>query len=204
MTTSSETALAELSLREFCRRLSDRSPTPSGGSLAACLGALGASGVSMTLRLAGGEREVYQRGRADELDQVRDRLLELVERDAAAYDRVAAARDLPEGEREPALAEAFRGALETPVEVMEECLAGLRLAAAGGGGVDPHLACDCLAGAHALWAGLEDAYLMVRENAGFLGDRDFVAAHVGPADAMRKEAAKRLVEVRGAAERARA
>src|SRR5262245_31769597 len=166
MSSSGSRGLSDLSLRELCRALAARRPTPSGGSLAAGVGALGAAGISMTLRFAEGEGQAWQQGRGDELEAIALRLCDLVERDAAIYDKVVAAKGMPEGElRSAALERAFRDALETPIEMMEACLGGLRIAAAGVAlGVPAHLACDCLAGAHALSAALEDAYLMVREN----------------------------------------
>jgi glutamate formiminotransferase/formiminotetrahydrofolate cyclodeaminase len=208
MTNSRNTGLADLSVRDLCRALAERTPTPSGGSMAAAVGALGAATASMTLRFAEGESAAWQAGRADELQAAAERLCDLVERDAGVYDRVVAAKELAAGpERDAALAKAMRNALETPAEMMEACLGGLRLAAAGAdAGMPAHLRCDCLAAAHALWAGLEDAYLMVHENAAFAGDDDpdEVAGLLAGADAMRREAAKLLVAVRGATQRATA
>ena len=202
MSNSSRSPLAGLPLRDLCRALAARTPTPSGGSLAAAIGALGAGGVSMTLRYATGDCQVWQEGRADELESLAERLCDLVDRDAGVYDKVTAARALEPGEeRETALEKALAAALETPMEIMEACLAGLRLASAGAGeGIPGHLGVDCLAGAHALWAGLEDAYLMVRENAGCLSDPASAEELVRAADGLRKEAAKLLVAVRGQAE----
>lgn len=170
--------------------------------MAAAIGALGAAGVSMTLRFEDGEASVWQAGRADELEAIAERLCDLVERDAGVYDKVIAAKARPEDdpERDAALDKAFRVALDTPAEMMDACLGGLRLAASGAEqGMPDHLRCDCLAGAHALWAGFEDAYLMVQENAASLTsvDQADVAALVRAADTMRVEASKLLVRVRG-------
>jgi len=198
MTNSRNNGLFDLSLRELCRALAARTPTPSGGSMAAAVGALGAAATSMTLRFAEGETAVWQAGRADELAEIAERLCDLVERDAGIYAKVGAAKELAEG-REEALERAFRNALETPAEMMEACLGGLRLAVAGAQAEMPaHLRCDCLAGAHALWAALEDAYLMVRENAGFVTADADVDALLAGAEAMRREASKLLVAVRHA------
>jgi formiminotetrahydrofolate cyclodeaminase len=152
----------------------------------------------MTLRFAEGEAAVWQVGRADELAEIAERLCDLVERDAGIYDKVVAAKELGAG-REEALARALRNALLTPVEMMEACLGGLRLAVQGAQVAMPaHLRCDCLAGAHGLWAALEAAYLMVRENAGAAGADADVDALLAGAEAMRREAAKLLVGVRRA------
>jgi formiminotetrahydrofolate cyclodeaminase len=153
----------------------------------------------MTLRSHAGEGETWQEARAAELDAITERLLTLVERDAEIYERVVAARELDEGpERTQALDKALRAALDTPTEMMEACLGGLRIALRGAeAGVPKHLACDCLAGTQALWVGVEDAFLMVRDNAGLMeGDED-TRLLLENAGAMRVEAAKLLVKVRG-------
>lgn len=156
----------------------------------------------MTLRYAEGEGQAWQQGRADELEALALRLCDLVERDAAVYDKVVAAKALPEDDpgARAQLERAFRDALETPIEMMEACLGGLRLASAGASlGVPAHLACDCLAGAEALAAALEDAYLMVRENAGCLTAGPEVEALVAASAAMRAEAARLLAPLRASA-----
>lgn len=200
MAISTDPVLASSSLAAFCQKLSARTSTPGGGSLAAALCAVGAGGVSMALRFTAGEQEIYQAGRAESLDALRDQALELVDRDAVAFARVVESASAGGGE---ALQEALRGALEVPFEVMETALACLRLAAAGAPAAPAELTADTLCGAHALWAGLENAYLMVRANAERIEDAAYAEDHMGSADAMRKEAARLLVEVRGAHEEAR-
>ena len=176
--------------------------------MAAAVGALGAAGVSMTLRHVDGETAPWQAGRADELAQIAERLCDLVERDAAVYDKVVAARSRPasDPERAAALEKAYRNALETPTEMMEGCLAGLRLAAAGAPEGLPHtLLVDCLAGAHALRAGFEAAFLMVRDNAVLLeaevGAADDARVLVEDAHTMRSEADRLVAAVEEATRR---
>lgn len=216
MVISSDSKLVDLSLRDFCERLGVGGGAPAGGSLAACLVATGTALGSMAFRSAGGERpppggttsSIFQAARAEELDELRDRALDLVDRDAAALGALLAS---PAGEERRT---ALHGALEAPFETMEVALAALRVTAAGAPDVDAALQPDSLSAAHALWAGLEDAYLIVRANAEALdedgvaerpevAERIRAAERISVADAMRKEAAKLLVEVRGAAEKAR-
>ena len=206
---SADSKLVDLSLTDLCRRLAEGDGAPAGGSLAACLVATGAALGSMAFRSAAGERPPlggtlsnFQAARAEELDELRGRALDLVDRDAAALEALLAS---PAGEERRT---ALRGALEAPFETMEVALAALRVTAAGAPDVDAAFQPDCLSAAHALWAGLEDAYLIVRANAEALdedgvAERPEVAERIRVADAMRKEAAKLLVEVRGAAEKAR-
>jgi len=156
----------------------------------------------MTLRYAEGEGQAWQQGRGDELEALALRLCDLVERDAAIYDKVVAAKALAPDDAgaRAQLERAFRDALETPIEMMEACLGGLRLAAAGASqGVPAHLVCDCLAGAEALSTALEDAYLMVRENAGSMAGGMEVEALVLAAGSMRAEGQGLLAALRASA-----
>lgn len=134
--------------------------TPGSGAVAAGLGALGAGLVSMAS--TGGEGEgagtsdqaPYAEGRASELGALRRRLLELVDEDAAAYAAWIAARAAPEGDA-AALDKARRAAVGVPVEVMEQALAALRIAAAGAPGVRAGRRTDLRVGARALRAAVE-------------------------------------------------
>lgn len=160
----------------------------------------------MTLRYSSGEGQAWQEGRAKELDTLSERLCDLVERDAGVYDKVARAKELPAGdERDRALDKAYRGALETPIEIMEACLGGLRIAAAGAPqGVPDYLSVDCLAGAQALEAGLGCALLMVRENSTFVDDDAFTGEILAAADVMSQEALALVAAVRADVEGRRA
>ncbi|MCZ6596209.1 MAG: cyclodeaminase/cyclohydrolase family protein [Planctomycetota bacterium] len=121
MVISSDSKLVDLSLRDFCERLGEGGGAPAGGSLAACLVATGAALGSMAFRSARGERpppggttsSIFQAARAEELDELRDRALDLVDRDAAALGALLASP--ADKERRTAL----RGALEAPFETME-------------------------------------------------------------------------------------
>ncbi len=140
----------------------------------------------MTLRYAEGEWGPWQEGRAAELEALALRLCDLVERDAAVYDKVVAAKA---GGDAPGLEKALREALETPLEMMEASLSGLRLAAAGAPqGLPAHLRCDCLAAARALSTALDAAHLMIRENAGGLARDAELGQLLAAADAVAAEA----------------
>jgi formiminotetrahydrofolate cyclodeaminase len=140
----------------------------------------------MTLRYAEGEWRPWQEGRAAELEALALRLCDLVERDSAVYDKVVAAKAAGGAQ---ALEKALREALETPLEMMEASLGGLRLTAAGAPqGLPAYLRCDCLAAARALATALEAAHLMIRENAGGV-TRDAELEHLlAAADAVAAEA----------------
>src|SRR5262245_16985547 len=91
--------LVDSTLTEFADKLAARTPTPGGGSMAAYLAACAAALVSMGYRFTSGEKFAAVEGamaeRAQKLDSVRQRALELVDADAGSYDAVTAAYGLP-------------------------------------------------------------------------------------------------------------
>lgn len=122
--------LTELSLEGFCRELASGTPTPGGGSAAALAGALSASLAAMVARLTLGSeryREAWKSMEAvrDLAESIKETLLNLVDRDAEAYDGVLAAMRLPRAtgvEQEArflAIEEAVRRAAAVPLAVLE-------------------------------------------------------------------------------------
>lgn len=162
----------------------------------------------MAFRFSTGEKYAavapYMAGRAEELDALRARALELVDRDSAAYDKVSAAYKLPKAtdaekaERAKAIQRALQGALELPLETMETALAGLRLAAAGAADVNRNVASDLETGAWFLRSGLEGGLANVRVNAGSIEDRAWLDRRLSAAEALRSESEKLLESVRAA------
>ena len=124
--------LVDLVLRDLLDRFSSADPTPGGGSAAALAGALGASllamvaGMSKTKTGAPEERAALDAART-ELLRHRETLLELIDRDAQAYDLVVAAYRRPKATdeekaaRAAAIQEAMTVAAETPMETVRVC-----------------------------------------------------------------------------------
>ena len=178
-------------------------PAPPGaGGVCAGQGSLGAALVSMALRRSCGEghpRAAYMEGRAEELDALRRRLLELGEADARDQARMrglAAREDELTAEESGSLARVREASLETPLEIMETCLAALRLAAVGRSDLAGGMGCDCAVGSLALWSALEGALELVLSSASSfspteLGDRLDLARFV------RTEARELLAGIRG-------
>lgn len=196
--------LIDLSLTAFSDTLAARSATPGGGSAAAYAAAVGIGLASMAFRFSTGEKyaavAAYMSGRAEELDALRARALDLVDRDAGAYDKVSAAYKLPKStdaekaERARAIQKALQGALELPLETMETALSGLRLAAAGAKDANRNVGSDLETGASCLRAGLEGGLANVRVNAASIEDKAWVERRLAAAEAMRAEA-DRLVDL---------
>jgi formiminotetrahydrofolate cyclodeaminase len=203
--------LVDHTLVQFCEELARRSATPGGGSVAAHLVAQGSALTAMAFRFTSGEKyatvEADMARRIGELDKLRLRALELVDRDSRAYDEVSAAYKLPKAsepeksERTRAIQQALRSAVDVPYETMQTALAALSLCAAGAPDINKNLASDCATGALCLSAALESAWLNVKINAGSIQDAHFVAAHSDGGARMRAEARALAERVRSAVEK---
>ena len=139
-------SLASLPLREFCDELSMDTPTPGGGSVAALCGALSASLSSMVANLTVGkkgyeEAEREMRDASVRAQALKDALLDAVDRDTQAFNKVMEALRLPKTtpeqarEKETALEEATKEATLVPLEILEWSVeaAGLAKAVAARG-----------------------------------------------------------------------
>ena len=123
-TTGSEAPIGSLSVADFLDVLASSRATPGGGAVAALAGAAGAALLGMVARLTSG-RKGYEaiEARMGELavlaDQERGGLLELADRDAAAFDAVMAAHRLPRrtDDQKASRALAVQAALVTAAEV---------------------------------------------------------------------------------------
>jgi len=113
----------------FLNELASKAPTPGGGGASAYCGALAAALSSMVGNLTVGKAryaDVEEDVSAElaKLDDLRVRLVNLVEEDARAFAPLAAAYGMPKvtpeeaAAKEAALQEALVGACEVPLEIM--------------------------------------------------------------------------------------
>ncbi len=123
------TSLVRLSVRELVNEISLDSPAPGGGSVAALCGALSAALSSMVANLTYGKKgyePVTEEMKTTALtaQNLKDRLLQLVDDDTQAFNQVMEALRLPRGseeqqkEREVALERAQQEATLVPLEVL--------------------------------------------------------------------------------------
>jgi formiminotetrahydrofolate cyclodeaminase len=114
----------ERTVREFCAELASGAPVPGGGAVAALTGALAAALAAMALNYTVGRRrfervEAEMRALLARAETIRAELLDLVERDAEAYQAVVDAQARPRDVPEQAAARerAVQGALADAVRV---------------------------------------------------------------------------------------
>src|SRR6266446_7377618 len=108
---SGSKSLVKMNLREYCNETLSDSPAPGGGSVAALMGALGASLGGMVANLSAGKRGwddklEYFSDWAVKAQQLKDELLSLVDEDTAAFNKVMEAFGLPKQSAEEKAARA--------------------------------------------------------------------------------------------------
>jgi glutamate formiminotransferase/formiminotetrahydrofolate cyclodeaminase len=188
--TEQKTSLVQMSLREFCNETLSDSPAPGGGSVAALMGALGASLGGMVANLSAGKRGwddklEYFSDWAAKAQQLKDELLSLVDEDTAAFNKVMDAFALPKESTEEkalrsrAIQEATKHAAEVPLKLMETASKSYELLSEMADKGNPASISDVGVGALATRACIEGAALNVRINLGQLKDEKFKTALAG-------------------------
>lgn len=173
--------LVQMSVRGFADETASESPAPGGGSVAALVGALGAALGTMVANLSAHKRgwderwEEFSRW-AERGQALKDQLLDLVDDDTAAFNKVMEALGLPrstpeeKATRKAALASANRGAVEVPLKVMRVSLELFPLLEAMAREGNPASVSDAGVGALAGRAAVRGAALNVRINLADVGD----------------------------------
>ena len=123
--------LKEMSIEEFCQELSSSSPAPGGGSTGALAAALASSLVSMVANLTIGKKkysDVQEKMQniKEEANKLTKSLLELVDQDTIAFNKVMEAFRMPKKTKEEkelrtkAIQHAMKGACEVPLEIAKQ------------------------------------------------------------------------------------
>jgi len=183
----SKKSLVKMDVREFCNETLSDSPAPGGGSVAALMGALGASLGGMVANLSAGKRGwddklEYFSNWAVKAQQLKDELLSLVDEDTAAFNKVMDSFALPKESaeektvRSAAIEAATKYAAEVPLKVMETASKSYALLAEMADKGNPASISDVGVGALAIRACIEGAALNVRINVGQLKDEKFKSA----------------------------
>jgi glutamate formiminotransferase/formiminotetrahydrofolate cyclodeaminase len=176
-----------MNLREFCNETLSDSPAPGGGSVAALMGALGASLGGMVANLSAGKRGwddklQYFSDWAVKAQKLKDELLALVDEDTNAFNKVMDAFGLPKGSEEEkkaraaAVESATKYAAEIPLKVMETAAKSYEVLAEMAEKGNPASVSDVGVGALATRACVDGAALNVRINLGQLKDEKFKTA----------------------------
>jgi formiminotetrahydrofolate cyclodeaminase len=184
------TSLSDLSARELIARLATHEPIPGGGSAAALAGSMAAALVAMVAELTIGrpdaaEQDAELRALRDTANEHRERLLQLADDDATAYDAVVRARRLPreteadrEGRRravETAMVEAAAIPLQTAQVAAVVLELAVRIAPIG----NRNAASDAGVAAQLAATAIRGALLNVRINLPYLPEGVTLAQEAG-------------------------
>ncbi|MET0637588.1 MAG: glutamate formimidoyltransferase [Chitinophagaceae bacterium] len=164
------------SLADFADETASESPAPGGGSIAAYMGALGASLATMVANLSSHKKGWDERWEefsdwAEKGQSFKERLLKLVDADTHAFNGIMAAIGLPKltdaekAYRTQALAEATLVAIQVPFQVMEISLESMDLIRAMVLTGNPNSVSDAGVGVLCARAAVMGAYMNVRINA---------------------------------------
>lgn len=177
--------LVDKTLKSFCDETASESPAPGGGSISACMAAMGAALGTMVANLSSHKRGWDHRWEefsdwADKGKYYHNELLKLVDEDTRSFNAIMEAFSMPKTTdeeklmRTKAIAEATKYAIEVPLKVMHLAYQSMEVMKAMAELGNPNSVTDAGVGAIAARAGVQGAFLNVRINAKDYSDKSYV------------------------------
>ena len=206
MRKASDSALQNLSIADFADKTASESPAPGGGSISAYLGSLGAALGAMVANLSAAKKGWEDRYEefsdwAVKGQDLKQRLLKLVDEDTNAFNQIMAAFGLPkntEGDkqaRKDAIQAATRNAIEIPFTVMQKALESMQLIKAMAEKGNPNSVSDAGVGALCARSAVMGAHLNVKINATGVEDKAWIEKLMAEAGKIEKQAIKLEAEI---------
>ena len=204
-----QSRLIDLTVKHFAEETSRESPAPGGGTIAAYMGALAAALGTMVANLSSHKRgwdtqwEKFSRWADRGQEQIAE-LLELVDEDTEAFNRIMSAFALPKqtaedkAARSKAIQEATLYATQVPLHTMQAAYCTFDICRAMAEEGNPNSVSDVGVGALAARAAVLGAGLNVKINAGGLKDRetaDRLIAEANQLIAKANEAEKEIMNI---------
>ena len=177
--------LVDYSLKQFADETASESPAPGGGSISAYVGALGAALGTMVANLSAHKRGWENRweefsGWAEKGKYFHTSLLNCVDEDTQAFNRIMSAFELPKNTeqeiavRKNAIQEATKNAIEVPLKVMQLAHDSMEILKEMAETGNPNSVSDAGVGALCARTAVEGAFLNVKINAAGLDDKFYV------------------------------
>ena len=187
--------LAELTTAGFADLLASDAPAPGGGSAAALEGALGAALTAMVCSLTVGKKkyaefEELAAGAQKKALDLKDRFVDVMDRDTEAFNVVSAAFAMPKATdeekaaRSAAIQKGLEGCTKTPFEMMELAVETLELTASILGKSNDSAASDLGVSALSLRAAIQGAWLNVLINIGSLKNKELAEDYRAKGEAL--------------------
>jgi glutamate formiminotransferase/formiminotetrahydrofolate cyclodeaminase len=176
--------LTKMTLYEFMNETASETPAPGGGSVSAYIGALGVALGTMVANLSAHKKGWDDRWKefsdqAEKGKMIQNQLLQLVDEDTEAFNRILKAFRMPKkteeeiGLRLTAVQEATREAALVPFRVMETALSGYEVITEMIENGNPESVTDAAVGALAIRTCIRGAFLNVKVNVAGLDDKTF-------------------------------
>jgi len=177
--------LVDMNLIAFADETASESPAPGGGSISAYVGALGISLATMVANLSSHKTGWDARWKefsdwAEKGQQIKDSLLNLVDEDTNAFNKIMNAFGLPKSTdsekaaRTLAIQEATKFAIEIPLKVMELSLQSMEIIKAMAEIGNPNSVSDAGVGALCARSAVMGAFMNVRINASGYSDKNYI------------------------------
>lgn len=198
--------LVDLTLTGFANETASESPAPGGGSISAYVGALGVSLGTMVANLSAGKKGWENRWEefstwAEKGQAYKNRLIQLVDEDTAAFNLIMEAFKLPKGTdaekaaRKAAIQNATRKAIEVPFEVMKTAHDSMEVMEAMVKDGIPNSITDAGVGALCARTAVMGAHMNVRINAAGFSDKEFLEAILDKAARIEQSAMSREADI---------
>lgn len=176
--------LMDMTLAGFANETASESPAPGGGSIAAYVGTLGVSLGTMVANLSAHKRGWDDRWQefsawAEKGMAYQQTLLNLVDEDTAAFNKIMDAFGLPKGneeektQRQTAIQQATKYATEVPFKVLETAFNSMEVMKAMAEIGNPNSVTDAGVGALCARTAIRGALLNIKINAAGLEDKAF-------------------------------
>lgn len=177
--------LVDLTVKQFTLETASESAAPGGGSVAACMGAMGAALGTMVANLSAHKKGWEDRWEkfsdwAEKGKVYHDELLSLIDEDTLAFNGIMDAFGLPQKneeeklQRKDAIQLATRKAMEIPFKVMQVSYSSMEVMKVMAETGNPNSVSDAGVGALAARSAVLGAALNVKINAGSLTDKEYV------------------------------
>lgn len=198
--------LVQMNLRVFANETASESPAPGGGSISAYVGTLGASLAAMVANLSAAKRgwedqTPFFSKAGVEAQEIKEKLLRLVDDDTRAFDGIMQAFALPKSTKEEkdarsmAIQSATKVAIETPLQVMRLALASFKPIQEMIKHGNPNSITDAGVGALCARTAVYGAYLNVKVNISGLKDKSYSDSVMLEAETILKEVLNLEAEV---------
>lgn len=201
-----DSPLVNKTLIGFADETASESPAPGGGSISAYVGALGAALGGMVANLSAHKRgwddkwEHYSRY-AEMAQDIKDRMIQLVDEDTAAFNKILEAIRMPKSSEEEkkqrldSIAAATRYAIEVPLRVMRTSYESyVLLEEMAQSGLKASIS-DAGVGALCSHTAVEGAFLNVKINCKDFDDADFVSKAMNEANTILQQSAEKKEQI---------